>query len=95
MTDTPRPEVTVEETDTPPTSPSGRRLLATLVATAEATDETVELHIYLDPDMSPARALLTAAHLLTYDAAVELAVQADPVGLEALLVEARATRGGQ
>ncbi len=88
--DTPRPEATVEYTDTPPTSPAGRPLLATLTATSDDTDETVELHVYLDRGMSPARALLTAARLLTYESAVDLAVQADPVGLEAMLVQARA-----
>lgn len=90
MTDTPRPEVTVEETDTPPTSPSGRPLLVTLSATTDdETDETVEVHVYLTPGMSPALALLTASRLLTHEQAVELAYQADPVGLARLLEQAR------
>lgn len=90
MTDTPRPEVTVEETDAPPVAPSGRPLLVTLSATTDETDETVEVHVYLTPGMSPALALLTASRLLTHEQAVELAYQADPVGLARLLEQARA-----
>lgn len=89
MTDTPRPEVSVEETDTPPTSPSGRPLLVTLSATTDETGETVEVHVYLTPGMSPALALLTASRLLTHEQAVELAYQADPVGLARLVEQAR------
>lgn len=95
MTDTPRPEVAVEETDTPPTAPSGRPLLVTLSATTDKTGETVEVHVYLTPGMSPALALLTASSLLGHEQAVELAYQADPAGLARLLEEARVEAGEQ
>lgn len=90
MTDTPDREVTYNPpTDGPRLSPdgTGRHLLAVLEATATQTDETVELHVYMAPGMSPARALLTAANLLTPQAAVELAMDADPTGLAVIAQE--------
>lgn len=91
MTDTPDSEVTYghQPADGPRLSPNGTglHLLATLEGTASPTDETVEVHLYMAPGMSPARALLTAANMLTPQAAVELAMDADPVGLAVIAQE--------
>lgn len=89
MTDT--PDLVVEQSDGPTLSPEGTGRLQAIVMTAtlERTGQAVELHLYVDPGMSPASAILAASNLLTPEKAAQVAYDADPAGLAALVEEAR------
>ena len=85
------PTVTVEETDDPTLSPegTGRQQAIVLTARHDTTGQAFELHLYVDPGMSVARAILSASNLLTPDHAASLAYDADPAGVAELVAEVR------